>query len=101
MAILMGNATIPSNSTVQVFILPPGTVNTVMFQPLPAATTVYVGTSVNVSSKNGMLLTATPVNMESYISSSGTPVWATTGGATAASFQYLISGGSLCASIPK
>lgn len=88
----MSQATVPSNSTVQVFILPPGTVNTTMF--IPAGNqAVYIGTSVNVSSINGMQLTQTPVNVESYVSSRGTPVWATTGNATASSFQYIISGG--------
>lgn len=91
--ILMGQATVPSNSTVQVFILPPGTVNTTVFQP-SGLQTVYIGTSVNVSTINGMQITQTPINVESYVSSRGTPVYATTGTATGSSFQYIISGGS-------
>ena len=93
MSIVMGQATVPSSSTVQVFILPPGTVNTTIWQPTPAAATVYVGTSVNVSAINGLPVPATPMNAESYVTSKSTPVWATTGNATAASFQYIISSG--------
>jgi hypothetical protein len=93
-SLVLGQATVPSNSTVQVFILPPGTVNTTFWQPAPAATTVYVGSSVRLSSVNGLMLNSTPVNVESYVTSAGTPVFATTGGNTAASFMYIISGGS-------
>jgi hypothetical protein len=93
MPMVMGQATVPSNSTVQVFILPPGTVNTTFWQPTPATTQIFLGTSPNVTTVNGMLLTVTPVNAESYVSSRGTPVYATTGNATGSSFQYIISGG--------
>jgi hypothetical protein len=93
MPIFLGQATVPSNSTVQVFILPPGTVNTTMWQPTPMAAQVYLGTSINVSTSNGMPLNSTPLNSESYVTSKGTPVWATTGSVTGASFQYIISGG--------
>jgi hypothetical protein len=93
MSIVMGQATVPSNSTVQVFIIPPGTVNTVMWQPTPASTSVYVGSSVNVSTVSGVMLAVTPVSTDSYVSSKGTPVFATTGNATGTSFMYIISGG--------
>lgn len=93
MPLVMGQATVPGNSTVQVFILPPGTVNTTFWQPTPATTQVYLGTSQRLTTANGMLITATPLNVESYVTSAGTPVYATTGNATAASFQYIISGG--------
>jgi hypothetical protein len=93
MSVVMGQATVPSNSTVQVFILPPGSVNTTMWQPLPMAAQVYIGTSVNVSTVSGLPLSATPLNVESYVSSRGTPVYATTGNATGTSFMYIISGG--------
>lgn len=95
MSVTMGQATVPSNSTVQVFILPPGTVNTTMWQPTPVTTQVFIGTSVNLSNVNGLQLTPTPVNMESYVTSRGTPVFATTGNATGTSFMYIISGGGL------
>lgn len=94
MSLVIGQATVPGNSTVQVFILPPGTVNTTFWQPVPATTQVYLGTSQRLTTANGMQVTATPVNSESYVSSRGTPVFATTGNATATTFQYIISGGS-------
>lgn len=94
MSVTLGQATVPASSTVQVFTIPPGTVNTVMWQPTPASTSVYVGTSVNVSAGNGLMLSQTPVNTDSYVSSKGTPVFATTGNATGTSFMYIISGGS-------
>lgn len=93
MSLVTGQATVPGNSTVQVFILPPGIVNTTVFQPTPSATAVYIGTSANVTSANGMMVPVTAMNMESYISSRGTPVFATTGNATGSSFMYIISGG--------
>lgn len=95
MSLVMGQVSVPGNSTVQVFILPPGTVNTTLYQPSSASTVqaVYIGTSANVSSTNGLMVPITAVNIESYVTSRGTPVWATTGNATASSIQYIISGG--------
>jgi len=94
MSLVMGQVTVPGNSTVQVFVLPPGTVNTTMYLSTAISVQpVFVGTSVNVSSVNGMQIGATPVNAESYVTSRGTPVWATSGNATATTFQYIISGG--------
>lgn len=93
MSLVLGMATVPASSTVQVFTIPPGTVNTVMWQPTPATTTVYIGTSVNLSAANGIPLSPTPLNVDSYVTSRGTPVYATSGNATGTSFQYIISGG--------
>jgi hypothetical protein len=101
MGLVLGQATVPASSTVQVFILPPGTVNTVIWQPTPATSSVYLGTSVNVSAGNGMMISVTPLNTDSYVSTRGTPVFATTGSTAASSFMYIISGGGLCVSIVK
>jgi hypothetical protein len=94
MSVLMGQATVPANSTTAVFTIPPGTVNTTMWQSLPMTSQVYIGTSVNVSTTNGTPISATPINMESYVSSKGATIYATTGNATASSFQYIISSGA-------
>lgn len=94
--IIVGQATVPSNSTVNVFTIPPGTVSTVIFQPQWIAATVqtvYIGTSANVSAVNGMPVPVTPLSGDSYVSSPGTKVWATTGNATASSFSYIFSTG--------
>lgn len=88
--LILGSATVPSNSTVVVFRLPPGYSNMTLFQPTtPQA--VYVGTSPNVSTANGMNVPVTPLNQETYTGSAGATMYATTGNATASSFCYLIS----------
>ena len=89
MSVILGNATVPSNSTVAVFRLPPGYSNmTVYQQTTPQA--VYIGTSNTVTAKNGMPVPNTPLNQETYTGSAGATVWATTGNATASSFSYII-----------
>ena len=93
MSVLMGSVTVPGNATTAVFTLPPGTVNTTMFQPA-GLQSVWIGTSVNVSTANSMMVPVTPISMESYVSSRGATVYATTGNATASSFQYIISAGT-------
>ena len=90
MSIILGNATVPSSSTVAVFRLPPGYANVTVYQPTtPQA--VYIGTSNAVATTNGLLLQNTPFNMETYSGSSGAAIWATTGNSTASSFNYIIS----------
>ncbi len=92
--IILGQATVPSNSTVNVYTIPPGTVNTTVFQPSAGApATVYIGTTANVSATNGMPVPVTPTNSESYVSTPGVKIYATTGSATASSFSYIISQG--------
>ncbi len=89
----MGQATVPANSTVAVFNVPPGTVHTVVFQP-SGQQAVYLGTSPHVTATNGLVVPATPLLAESYVTSAGSIYYATTGNATASSFMYLISAGS-------
>lgn len=95
--IICGQATVPSNSTVNVFTIPPGTVSTIVFQPQWIAATVqtvYLGSSPNVSATNGMPVPVTAMNMDGYVSGSQVKIWATTGNGTASSFSYLISTGA-------
>lgn len=89
----MGQATVPSSSTVQALIIPAGTVGTIWFQPTPASTPVFVGTSPNVTPTNGLQIPVTPTWTEGFITSKATPIYATTGNTIASSFQYLISTG--------
>lgn len=92
MPLVIGQATVPANTTVAVYTLPPGTMNTTLFQPTnPQA--VYVGTSPHVSPTNGMKVPITPTNSESYVSAPGVTVYATTGNGTASSFSYIIDSG--------
>lgn len=93
--ITMGQATVPSSSTVNVFTIPAGTVSTIIFQPgWVSAQTVYIGTSPNVSATNGMPVSITPTNIDGYVTSGQVKIYATTGNATASSFSYLISTGA-------
>ena len=92
MALVMGTASVPGNSTVAVFTVPPGYCNVMFYQPSQAQS-VVVGTSMRLTPTNGMLLatTGTPSNTEAYVGSGGATWYATTGNGTAATFCYLIS----------
>jgi hypothetical protein len=90
MTAITGMATVPSSSTVAVFVLPAGLCNFTVFQPSnPQA--VYIGTSVKVSATSGMAVPVTPLNQDSYNSVSGVTYYATTGNGTASSFCFMIS----------
>ena len=52
---------------------------------------VYIGTSNTVTATNGMSVPNTPLNQETYTGSAGATIYATTGNATASSFNYIIS----------
>lgn len=93
MSIIVGNAPVPGNSTVAVFVLPTGLSNFCVYQPTTGSpATVYVGTSPSVSKTNGLPVPISPSNTESYNSTGGGQlVYATTGSAAASSFQYIIS----------
>jgi len=90
MSIILGSATVPSSSTVVAFRLPSGLCNFMLYQPTQAQV-VYVGTSANVSATNGMPVPVTPLGQEAYHFNNGVTYYATTGNATASSFQYIIS----------
>jgi hypothetical protein len=90
MSIILGNATVPSSSTVAAFRLPPGYSNMTLYQPATPQP-VYIGTSNTVAATNGMPVPNTPLNQETYTGSAGATIWATTGNATASSFSYIIS----------
>lgn len=92
--LLMGQATVPSNSTVAVLAIPAGVANATIWQRTPNAQPVYVGLSPSVTPTNGIAVTVTPGDAFNYNSSRGTIIYATTGNATASSFSYLISTGA-------
>lgn len=87
--IVLGSATVPANSTVPVFAMPM-LANFTVYQP-SGLQSVYLGSSVKVSSVSGMPVPVTPLLAESYNTSAGVTYYATTGNATASSFQYIIS----------
>lgn len=89
MSIILGQATVPSSSTVAVFTLPGGLCNFTIYQPTqPQA--VYVGTSANVAATNGLPVPVTPLQQETYVAGRGVTYFATTGNNTASSFYYII-----------
>ena len=88
--VITGHATVPSNSTVAVFILPPGYANFTMYQPTQTQA-VYINVGSGATATNGLILNNTPFNGETVVGSSGATVYATTGNATASSFNYLVS----------
>ena len=90
MAIVVGTATVPSNSTVAVFSFPPGYANHCIYQ-VSQPQSVYIGTSPRVSATNGMPVPVTPANLETLTGSAGATIYATTGNATASSFSYIFS----------
>jgi len=90
MSVILGNATVPSSSTVALFHLPPGYSNMTVFQPSQAQA-VYLGTSNALTAANGMLVPVTPANAETYVGSAGAAIYATTGNNTASSFSYILS----------
>jgi hypothetical protein len=89
MTIIVGSATVPSNSTVAAFTLPAGLCNFTLYQPTQPQV-VYVGTSSRVSTTSGLPVPVTPLAQESYVSTAGATYYATTGNGTASSFQYII-----------
>ena len=93
MTAITGLATVPSSSTVPVFILPAGLCNFTVYQPTNPQR-VFIGTSPNVSATNGIPVPVTPLNQESYNSIAGATYYATTGNGTASSFCYIISTGN-------
>jgi len=93
MSVIMGTATVPSNSTVAAFVVPAGMANFTVFQPTQPQQ-VFIGTSPNVSATSGMPVPVTPMQQENYVFSKGSTYYATTGNGTASSFCFLISTGT-------
>ena len=90
MSVIVGQVTVPANSTVAAFRLPSGLCNFTLYQPTTAQA-VYVGSGTAVTSTNGLPVPVTPLNQETYVNNAGVTYYATTGNNTASSFQYIIS----------
>lgn len=90
MSVIVGQATVPSSSTVPVFTLPAGLCNFTVYQPTTLQA-VYIGASTAVSSTNGLPVPVTPLAQETYVAGRGLTYYATTSNNTASSFQYIIS----------
>jgi hypothetical protein len=88
-AIIMGQATVPASNTVPIFTVPPS-YSAVTFYSLSAQAT-YIGTSTAVTTSNGMVCHSLPTSFNAFIGSKGVTFYATTGNATAATVNYIIS----------
>lgn len=84
----MGQATVPGSNTVRVFTLPAGLCNVSIYNL--GTQSVFLGTSANVTTSNGLQCHSVPTSFNSYVSSSGTDVFGTTGNATAGTINYVI-----------
>lgn len=96
MAIVTGSATVPAGTTgTSLFPVPPGLCN-ITFYNISAAT-VWIGTTANVTSANGMQCHSIPTTFLTYVGSRGTFLYGTTGSASSvATVQYIISTDQLC-----
>ena len=90
MPIIMGQATVPASSTVVIFTVPPSYCNVTFYNINTAATNAYIGTSTAVSSTNGLVCHSLPVNFTTFMGSRGGTIYATSGGATPTSVNYVI-----------
>ena len=91
MALIMGNATVPASSTVPIFTIPPSFCTVTFYNINTAATNAYVGTSTAVSTANGLICHSIPVSFQTFMGSRGATFYATSGGATATSVNYIIA----------
>ena len=87
----MGQATVPASSTVPIFTVPPSYCSVTFYNINTAATSAYIGTSTSVTTTNGMVCHSIPVSFQAFIGSKGATFYATSGGATATSVNYIIS----------
>ena len=91
MPLIMGNATVPASSTVAIFTVPPSFCSVTFYNTNAAATNAYIGTSTAVSSVNGLVCHSIPVSFQTFMGSKGATFYATSGGATATSVNFIIA----------
>jgi hypothetical protein len=87
MAVIMGQAAIAG--TIAAFTIPPGSCSVTFWSG--AATTVYLGTSKNLSATNGYAVSTYPTNFAAFGSSGGTTVYGLNTAATTLAVNYVVS----------
>ena len=87
MAVIIGNATVPSSGTVSLFSLPASQCNVTLWQI--GTGLAYIGTSKTVSSTSGLQCHSIPTSFFNYVGNAGGTLWATSNG-TACSIQYIL-----------
>lgn len=84
----MGQATCPSTGTVPLFTVPAGLCNVTFWNVSTGI--VYVGTSTNTTTGNGLQCHSIPTNFYTYVGSRGATFYGVTSGGTA-TVNYLIT----------
>jgi hypothetical protein len=87
MAVIMGQAAIAGTATA--FVIPPGACSVTVYSG--AATTLYLGTSKNLTASNGYAVSTYPTNFAAYNSSGGTQVWGLNTAATTLAVNFIVS----------
>ena len=91
MAIEIGAWSVPASGTFPIFTVPPGPVSVTFWNIGVQA--VYIGASTTVSVNNGLNCHSIPTSFNTWPFSKGQQLFATTGNATAATIQYIVSTG--------
>jgi hypothetical protein len=87
MAVIMGQAAIAG--TAIAFTIPPGSCSVTVYSA--AATTLYLGTSKNLSATNGYAVSTYPTTFTAYGSSAGAQVYGLNTAATTLAVNYIVS----------
>ena len=87
MALNIGQA--PIAGTAFAFIIPPGACSITVYSA--AATTLYLGTSKNLTATNGYAVSTYPTTFGSYNSSAGATVYGLNTAATTLAVNYIVS----------
>ena len=85
----MGSAQALGANTVALFVVPPSLCNVTFWNT--SATTVWLGTSVNVNTTNGLTCHSIPTSFTTYVGSKGATIYGANTAASTVSVQYIIS----------
>lgn len=86
---IMGQATVPTASTVALFTVPPSLCNVTFWSV--SAVPVYIGTSTAVTTANGLVCHSIPTSFMTYIGSKGAVFYGVnTNATTVASVQFIL-----------
>ena len=87
MAVIMGQAAIAG--TAIAFVIPPGGCSVTVYSA--AATTLYLGTSKNLTATNGYAVSTYPTQFAAFSSSGGATVYGLNTAATTLAVNYIVS----------
>ena len=97
MAVNMGQAAIAG--TVQAFVIPPGPCSVAVWSG--AATTLYLGTSKNLTASNGFAVPTSPVSFSAFPGSAGETVWGLNTAATTLAVNFIVQLGTVRSRMPR